>query len=55
MLRFTSALAAAFLLALAGCGGTAGERAAIGGVGGALVLGVPGAVAGATVGAATAK
>jgi osmotically inducible lipoprotein OsmB len=42
-------------LVLAGCGGTPGERAAVGGVAGALVLGVPGAVAGGTVGAATAR
>lgn len=45
----------AFFVALAGCGGSAGERAAVGGVAGALVLGVPGAVAGGTVGAATAR
>jgi hypothetical protein len=46
---------AASILGLAGCGGTPGERAAVGGVAGALVLGVPGAVAGGTVGAATAR
>lgn len=42
-------------LLLAACGGTPGERAAVGGIAGAVVLGVPGAVAGGTVGAATAR
>lgn len=45
----------AMLLALAACGNNATERAATGGLGGAVVAGPIGAVAGATVGAATAK
>jgi osmotically inducible lipoprotein OsmB len=45
----------AFLLALAACGDTATERAATGGVAGAVVAGPVGAVAGGTVGAATAE
>jgi osmotically inducible lipoprotein OsmB len=51
----TVSIRAASAIALAGCGGTPGERAAVGGVAGALILGVPGAVAGGTVGAATAR
>ena len=43
------------LLALAACGDTATERAATGGLGGAVVAGPVGAVAGGTVGAATAE
>lgn len=41
------------LLTLAACGDNATERAATGGVGGLVVAGPVGAVAGATVGAAT--
>ena len=44
----------ASLLALAACGDTATERAATGGLGGAVVAGPAGAVVGGTVGAATA-
>lgn len=44
----------AALLLLAGCGDNATERAATGGIGGAVIAGPVGAVAGATVGAATA-
>ncbi|MDQ7774881.1 MAG: hypothetical protein Q4615_02695 [Paracoccus aminovorans] len=46
--------ACAMVLALAACGDNATERAATGGIGGAVVAGPVGAVAGATVGAATA-
>ncbi|MBM9596189.1 hypothetical protein [Roseitranquillus sediminis] len=42
-------------LALAACGNTATERAATGGVAGAVVGGPIGAVAGGTVGAATTR
>lgn len=48
----TTALAA--LLALAACGDNPAERAATGGLGGAVVAGPAGAVVGGTVGAATA-
>lgn len=41
------------LALLAACGDNATERAATGGLGGAVVAGPVGAVAGATVGAAT--
>lgn len=54
-MRILTLTALASVLVLAGCGGTPGERAAVGGLTGALVLGVPGAVAGGTVGAATAR
>lgn len=52
------AMVVIFLLALAGCGDTVGERAATGGLGGAVVgtvLGGPiiGTAAGAAVGAAS--
>lgn len=40
---------------LGACGKNATERAATGGIGGAVVAGPVGAVAGATVGAATAR
>ena len=49
------ALAAGALVSLAGCGDTVSERAATGGVGGLVVAGPLGAVAGATVGAVTTK
>ena len=42
------------LLGLAACGSGATERAATGGLGGAVVAGPAGAVVGGTVGAATA-
>lgn len=45
--------ASVMVLALAACGNNATERAATGGIGGAVVAGPVGAVAGATVGAAT--
>lgn len=41
------------ILMLVGCGHTVTERAATGGLGGAIVAGPVGAVAGATVGAVT--
>lgn len=47
--------ASVMVLALAACGNNATERAATGGIGGAVVAGPIGAVAGATVGAATAN
>lgn len=43
------------VLGLAACGNNATERAATGGLGGAVIAGPVGAVAGATVGAATAN
>ena len=43
------------LFALGACGDTATERAATGGLGGAVVAGPAGAVVGGTVGAATAE
>ena len=48
-------IVAGFLLTLAACGNNATERAATGGVGGLVVAGPVGAVAGATVGAATTQ
>lgn len=55
MRGLSGAVVAALLLTLAACGNNATERAATGGVGGLVVAGPVGAVAGATVGAATAK
>ncbi|WP_417807513.1 hypothetical protein [Thioclava sp.] len=49
------AAAGGLLVSLAACGDNATERAATGGVGGLIVAGPIGAVAGATVGAATTK
>ena len=43
------------ILTLAACGNNATERAATGGVGGAVVAGPVGAVVGGTLGAATAN
>lgn len=43
------------LLALTACGENATERAATGGIGGAVVAGPIGAVVGGTLGAATAR
>ena len=48
-------LGAVLLVGLAACGNNATERAATGGLGGALVAGPAGAVVGGTVGAATAN
>ncbi len=44
----------ASLLVVAACGDTVGERAATGGLAGAVVAGPPGAIVGGTVGAVTA-
>jgi hypothetical protein len=55
MRSVTTCLLFAAVLAAAGCGGNATQRAAVGGVAGAVVGGAPGAVAGGTVGAATAR
>ncbi|WP_176715479.1 hypothetical protein [Thioclava sp. SK-1] len=49
------AMIAASVLTLSACGHNATERAATGGLGGALVAGPVGAVVGGTVGAASAK
>lgn len=49
----TLPLAIAALLSLAACGDNMRERAATGGLAGAVVAGPVGAVAGATVGAVT--
>ncbi|MEO1948500.1 hypothetical protein [Thioclava sp.] len=51
----TILMAGGLLVSLAACGDNATERAATGGVGGLVVAGPVGAVAGATVGAATTK
>ncbi|MFT4012779.1 MAG: hypothetical protein QM682_05120 [Paracoccus sp. (in: a-proteobacteria)] len=55
MKYLTAAMIGGLLLVLAACGDNATERAATGGLGGALVAGPVGAVAGATVGAATTR
>lgn len=52
---FATAILGAAMLTLAACGDNATERAATGGVGGAVVAGPVGAVVGGTVGAATAQ
>lgn len=54
MKYLSAALLGGMMLAVAACGNNATERAATGGLGGAVVAGPVGAVAGATVGAATA-
>ena len=48
------AAVSSLLVLLAACGDDPGERAATGGIGGALIAGPAGAVVGGTVGAATA-
>ncbi|MER5171854.1 hypothetical protein [Thioclava sp. GXIMD2076] len=53
LVKMTPAIAV--LALLAACGHNATERAATGGLGGALVAGPAGAVVGGTVGAATAN
>ncbi|MFN3275557.1 MAG: hypothetical protein ACK41U_12870 [Paracoccus sp. (in: a-proteobacteria)] len=50
-----AALCGTALLILAACGDNATERAATGGLGGAVVAGPAGAIVGGTVGAATAN
>jgi hypothetical protein len=47
------ALAPIGLLMLAACGDTVGERAATGGIAGAVIAGPPGAVVGGVAGAVT--
>lgn len=53
MKYLTAALLGGMMLTVAACGDNPTERAATGGIGGAVVGGPVGAVAGATVGAAT--
>lgn len=53
MRYLSAALLGGLLFTLAACGNNPTERAATGGLGGAVVAGPVGAVAGATVGAAT--
>ncbi|MBK4217289.1 hypothetical protein JJJ17_15270 [Paracoccus caeni] len=55
MKRYATAVLGVLFLTLAACGDNATERAATGGVGGAVVAGPVGAVVGGTVGAATAQ
>lgn len=54
MRRFSLLIASGLLTMLAACGDNATERAATGGIAGAVIAGPVGAVAGGTVGAATA-
>lgn len=54
MRLLTISLSAGLLLALAACGDNPTERAATGGIGGAVIAGPAGAVVGGTLGAATA-
>lgn len=51
----TASLLGCLILGLAACGDNATERAATGGLGGAVLAGPAGAVVGGTVGAATAN
>ncbi|MGN7867919.1 hypothetical protein [Paracoccus haematequi] len=51
----TASLCGSIVFMLAACGNTATERAATGGIGGAVVAGPAGAIVGGTVGAATAN
>ena len=53
MRYLSAAVLGGLLFTLAACGNNPTERAATGGLGGAVVAGPVGAVAGATVGAAT--
>ncbi len=55
MRTMTSILVGGMLFVIAACGNNATERAATGGLGGAVVAGPAGAVVGGTVGAATAE
>lgn len=55
MTRTPLALVAIAVLTLSACGDNATERAATGGLGGAVIAGPVGAVVGGTVGAATAR
>ena len=55
MRMLTASLLGSMIFALAACGNTPTERAATGGLGGAVIAGPAGAVVGGTVGAATAN
>ena len=55
MRLMTASLCGGIVFVLAACGNTATERAATGGLGGAVIAGPVGAVVGGTVGAATAN
>lgn len=55
MRLMTASLCSGIVFVLAACGNTATERAATGGLGGAVIAGPAGAVVGGTVGAATAN
>ena len=55
MRLLTASLCGGVIFALSACGNTATERAATGGLGGAVIAGPAGAVVGGTVGAATAN
>ena len=55
MRLLTASLFGSMIFTLAACGNTATERAATGGLGGAVIAGPAGAVVGGTVGAATAN
>lgn len=55
MKKLSTLLLCGTVLAVAACGTNATQRAATGGVGGAVIGGPLGAVAGATYGAATAN
>jgi osmotically inducible lipoprotein OsmB len=55
MRLMTATLCGSIVFMLAACGNTATERAATGGLGGAVIAGPAGAVVGGTVGAATAN
>lgn len=52
---FTAGILGLALFGIAACGNSATERAATGGLGGAVVAGPAGAIVGGTVGAATAE
>lgn len=54
-MKLVTTLLSAGMLMLAGCGSTPTERAATGGLGGAVIAGPAGAIVGGTVGAATAE
>lgn len=55
MKYLSTALLGGLLFTVAACGNNPTERAATGGLGGAVIAGPLGAVAGATVGAATSN
>lgn len=55
MRMLTTGLLGVMIFGLAACGNNATERAATGGLGGAVIAGPAGAIVGGTVGAATAN